>query len=171
VRNRWVCKFVTKTSSAWPPMHMLRKGNIKTWYNHQHDTIVFIAFLLCHKTQKKDTIVLNVLCVHKTQQKVLNDLFLMTQAWMFSCFIPPLARNSVVEPCNGLFAADDYLETCWACLILNMSYLEFLSSEQEKSRKQDKQARCFMQVKCFCLKLGACNSPKVPSQQQCSCYS
>ena len=91
------------------------------------DTIVFIAFHLCHKTQKKDTKVLNVLYVHKTQQKVLNHPFLMTQANMFSCFIPPLARNSVVEPCNGLFATDDYLVACWACVILNRK--TFLWSE------------------------------------------
>ena len=62
----------------------------KKSYNHQHDTIVITASLTCHNTQQKDTKFLNVLCVHKTQQNVLNSLFLMTQAWMSSCFIPPL---------------------------------------------------------------------------------
>jgi len=32
-----------------------------------HDTIVIIAFLLCHSTQQEDTKVLNVLCVHSTK--------------------------------------------------------------------------------------------------------
>ena len=76
---------------------MLRKGNVKHLYNHQYDTIVITAFRLCHNTQQKDTKVLNVLCFHKTQQKVLNSLFLMTQAWMSSCFFPTLVRNSVVR--------------------------------------------------------------------------
>jgi len=69
----------------------------KNRYNHQHDTIVVTAFLLCHKTQQKDTKVLNVLYVQKTQEKFLNYLFLMTQAWMFSCIVLPHARNSVVR--------------------------------------------------------------------------
>jgi len=97
MRNRWVRNIVAKTSGAWPAMPMLRKGNVKSWYNHQHDTIVITAFLLCHNTQQKDTQLLNVLCVRKTQQKVLNFLFLMTQPWLSSCFILPLVQNSVVR--------------------------------------------------------------------------
>jgi len=32
-----------------------------------------------------------------TEQKVLNYLSLMMQAWTFSRFVPPLVRNSVVR--------------------------------------------------------------------------
>jgi len=70
----------------------------------------------------------------------------MMQAWMFSCFVPPLVRNSVVvRTCNGLFTADNYLGLVELFFILNRK--TFLSGDQEKSRKQDRQARCFMQVK------------------------
>ena len=132
--------------------------HIKNWYSQQHDTIVITAFLLCHKTQQKDTNFLNVLCVHKTQhKKVLNSLSLMMQDWMFSCFVPPLVRHSV-EPCNGLFTPDDYLELVELCLILNRKI--FLSRDHEKSRKQDTHVRCFMQVRYFCLKQGSYNYPR-----------
>jgi len=79
-----------------------------------------------------------------TAQKVLNSLSPMMQTWMFSCFISPLVRNSVVRTCNGLFTADDYLKIVELYLILNRK--TFLSRDQEKSRKQDRHARCFMQV-------------------------
>jgi len=68
---------------------------------------------------------------------------------MFSCFVSPLVRNSVVRTCNRLFTADDYLELVELFLILNKK--TFLSRDQEKSRKQDRQARCFEQGKIFLL--------------------
>jgi len=55
-------------------MPTLRKGNVKNGYNHQHDTIVNTAFLLRRNTHGKDAKFLNLLCVHKTQQKVLNSV-------------------------------------------------------------------------------------------------
>ena len=104
-----------------------------------------------------------------TAQKVLNSLSLMMQAWMFSCFVPPLVRNPVVRTFNGLFTANNYLELVELRLILNRK--TFLSRDQEKSRKQDRHVRCFMEVKYFCLKQGSYNYPEAPSQQECSCYS
>jgi len=41
----------------------------------------------------------------------------------------------------------------------------------QKTRKQDRQARCFMQVKYSWLKQGSYNYPKAPPQQECSCYN
>ena len=65
---------------------------------HQHDIIVIIAFLLSHNTQQKDRNKSSkcLVCSQDTAQKVLNSLFLMMQAWMFSYFVPPLVRNYVV---------------------------------------------------------------------------
>jgi len=82
----------------------------------------------------------------------------MMQAWMFFCFVPPLVCNSVVRTCNRLFTADDYPEPVELCLILNRK--TFFSRDQEKSRKQDRHARCFMQVKYFCLNQGSYITPR-----------
>jgi len=52
--------------------------------------------------------------------KVLNSLFLKTQAWMFSCFVPPLVRNYVIRTWLRTFHSRwfDYLELFELCLIL-----------------------------------------------------
>ena len=156
VRNRWVRKIVTKTSTAWPPMHMLRKGNVENWYNHQHDTIVITAFLLCHNTQQKDTQFLNVFCVHKTQQKVLNSVSYDTSLDVFLFHSTICTKFCCKNLVTDFFTADDYLELVELCLILDRK--TFLSKDQ-KSRKQ------VMQVKYFCLKQGSYNYPEAPSSQ------
>jgi len=98
VRNRWVRKIVTETSQCMTSNTYAEETQCKNWYNHQHNTIVITAFLQCHNTQEKDTQFLNVLCVHtRHSKKFYILLFLMTQAWMSSCLIPPLVRNSVVR--------------------------------------------------------------------------
>jgi len=114
VRNRWVHEIVTKTSSTWPPMPMLRKGNVKNWYNHQHDTIAITAFPLCHNTQQKDTQFLNVLCVHKTQQKVLNSLFLMTSLDVF------LFHSTI---CTKFCCKNLLMDFSQQMIILNLSFV------------------------------------------------
>jgi len=44
----------------------------------------------------------------------------MTQAWMFSCFVPPLVRNYVIRTWLRTFHSRwfDYLELVELCLIL-----------------------------------------------------
>jgi len=60
-----------------------------------------------------------LVCSQDTAQKVLNYLSLIMQAWMFSCFVPPLARNAVVRTMQRTFHSGWLSWTCWA-----LSYFE-----------------------------------------------
>jgi len=128
-----------------------------------------LLHFFCVTIHSKKAQFLNVLCIHKTAKR---SKFSVSYDTSLDVFL--FHSTTCMKFCSKNLATDFSQQviwlswTCWVWLMLNRK--TFLSKDQ-KSRKQDRQAWCFMQVKYFCLKQGSYNYPKAPSQQECSCYS